>query len=72
MYKTKNFQNFAKILRTSMEKLFLSYFDHDRKYFNSRIVVDDSYERDSQHCKLSNFGQPGFAQLMVVKPEIKL
>ena len=24
---------------------FLSYFDHDRKYHHSRIVVDDSYER---------------------------
>ena len=24
---------------------FLLYFDHDRKYPNCRIVVDDSYER---------------------------
>ena len=24
---------------------FVSYFDHDRKYPNSRIVIDDSYER---------------------------
>ena len=24
------------------------------------------------HCELSNFGYPGFAQLVVVRPEIKL
>ena len=24
---------------------FLSYLDHDHKYPNSRILVDDSYER---------------------------
>ena len=35
------------ILHISYNKFitFLSYFDHDRKYPNSRIVVDDSYEK---------------------------
>ena len=45
---------------------FLSYFDHDRKYPDSRIVVDATVATQrsiamstnyGQHCELSNFGQ---------------
>ena len=39
---------------------FLSYFDHDRKYPNSKIVTNDSYEIYGQHCELSSFGSPGY------------